>query len=361
MPRDMQRQTEAPEHIVVRTVENPAAALVINNLSLYLPKDGVSLVEKFNLALKKGDRFILTGPSGSGKSSLVRAMRNLWHSGRGEIEIAEEAEILCLAQRVHLPRLSLRGILSSPREEGAFSEEEMDRVLTDVGLDQLRKYLPINQAKADSLFVYASAYVPHAIKTWERKLSILTHDQRAELIQAVQHHIEQNAINFYPENVQAHITKDVEKDLAEKLTIALKDSLYNTCGQNEGSMNLMGFGNRLNKLAQAIAGYLLQASALELRKSSKNGRDFSRELSGGEQQKIAFAQVLLQKPDIAIMDEATSAMDPVSTHKLYKLIVERLPEMIIFGIAHNRDVIPFHTLHGHLEDRKIEVREVANG
>jgi putative ATP-binding cassette transporter len=67
------------------------------------------------------------------------------------------------------------------------------------------------------------------------------------------------------------------------------------------------------------------------------------QLSPGEQQRIAFARALVQKPDWLFLDEATSAVDESAESRLYALIRERLPETTVFSIGHRATLRPFHT------------------
>jgi len=66
-------------------------------------------------------------------------------------------------------------------------------------------------------------------------------------------------------------------------------------------------------------------------------------LSPGEQQRIAFARALVQKPQWLFLDEATSAVDEASEARLYRLVRERLPETSLFSIGHRATLYPFHT------------------
>ena len=66
-------------------------------------------------------------------------------------------------------------------------------------------------------------------------------------------------------------------------------------------------------------------------------------LSGGEKQRLAFARVLLHRPHLIVMDEATAALDPVSQDQLMRLVLERLPDATIVSVGHRAELEAFHT------------------
>lgn len=66
-------------------------------------------------------------------------------------------------------------------------------------------------------------------------------------------------------------------------------------------------------------------------------------LSGGEQQRIAFARALLHRPEWLFMDEATSALDEAMERRMYALLRERLAETTIISIGHRPGLTQFHT------------------
>ncbi|WP_420995847.1 ABC transporter ATP-binding protein/permease [Cupriavidus sp. 30B13] len=70
--------------------------------------------------------------------------------------------------------------------------------------------------------------------------------------------------------------------------------------------------------------------------------NWSLRLSPGEQQRLAFARALLQKPDYLFLDEATSALDEETEEAMYRLMVESLPRAAIVSIAHRSTVAAFH-------------------
>ena len=65
-------------------------------------------------------------------------------------------------------------------------------------------------------------------------------------------------------------------------------------------------------------------------------------LSGGEQQRVAFARALLQRPQWLFLDEATASLDEASEAHLYTLIRTRLPETSLISIGHRPTLGQFH-------------------
>jgi vitamin B12/bleomycin/antimicrobial peptide transport system ATP-binding/permease protein len=84
--------------------------------------------------------------------------------------------------------------------------------------------------------------------------------------------------------------------------------------------------------------------------------NWSLELSGGEQQRIGFARVLLYRPDWLFLDEATSALDEETERALYGVLRERFPGITLISVAHRAAVATFHErrLTLHPETRSIE-------
>ncbi len=81
---------------------------------------------------------------------------------------------------------------------------------------------------------------------------------------------------------------------------------------------------------------------------------WSQRLSGGEQQRIAIARVLLHKPDWLYLDEATSACDPETEERLYGLLRARLPGTTLVSVGHRPSLAAFH-------DRRLTVRRDRDG
>lgn len=117
-----------------------AGDLTIPALSLALP-NGAPLVDVAGLALRKGERTLLTGPSGSGKSTLFRAIAGIWPFGKGEVDIPKGADVMLLPQRPYIPIGSLGAGISYPAAEGAFSQEAILAALDAVRLSHLKPRL----------------------------------------------------------------------------------------------------------------------------------------------------------------------------------------------------------------------------
>ena len=70
--------------------------------------------------------------------------------------------------------------------------------------------------------------------------------------------------------------------------------------------------------------------------------NWSVQLSGGEQQRVAFARALLIRPAWLFLDEATSSVDDASQTRLYELLTQRLTGTTIISIAHRTELAGFH-------------------
>jgi putative ATP-binding cassette transporter len=71
-------------------------------------------------------------------------------------------------------------------------------------------------------------------------------------------------------------------------------------------------------------------------------RDWAKALSVGEQQRIAFARILLSRPRAVFLDESTSAMDEGLELMLYELLRAELPDTILVSVSHRTTLEQFH-------------------
>jgi putative ATP-binding cassette transporter len=188
--------------------------LIMRQLGLTRPS-GEMLVADAEVEIRRPERVLIRGQSGSGKSTIMRAVAGVWPWGRGEIHLPK-GKIAFMPQKPYFPLGSLRDTLHYPRPPEGITDDVLRDALHKVGLDHLRDRLDETER-------------------WD------------------------------------HI------------------------------------------------------------------------LSGGEQQRVAFARTLIHKPDWIFMDEATSALDEAGQENVMKLLIEDLPETSIISIGHRPGLEVFHT------------------
>jgi putative ATP-binding cassette transporter len=209
---DRVRHESAAEGI--RRSESDDAILAIDGLTLTLPA-GQPLLEDITLAVRRGETALISGPSGTGKSTLFRAIAGIWRFGRGNIRVPRKGHSLFLPQKPYLPIGTLREVVAYPTPAGGVDDGALREALDAVGLPELVLHL----------------------------------------------------------DEPAH---------------------------------------------------------------------WALRLSPGEQQRIAFARALVQKPDYLYLDEATSAVDEAGEAQLYSLLRERLPSTTLVSVGHRSTLRPFH-------------------
>jgi putative ATP-binding cassette transporter len=110
-----------------------STSLRVRDLSLGTP-DGRTLIRGLHLTVTPGERWIVRGPSGVGKSTLMRALAGIWPYGSGSIDLPRDAGILFLSQRNYVPIGSLKAGLCYPSRPELFDDELCAVVLTQCEL-----------------------------------------------------------------------------------------------------------------------------------------------------------------------------------------------------------------------------------
>ncbi|MCU6501332.1 ABC transporter ATP-binding protein/permease [Rugamonas sp. A1-17] len=97
------------------------------------------------------------------------------------------------------------------------------------------------------------------------------------------------------------------------------------------------------RFSDADCLHILAECGLEQRIPNLHAFDkWQQQLSGGEQQRVAFARVLLHAPHFVFLDEATSALDPELETRLYTALTQALPGSTIVSVAHRPALERFH-------------------
>jgi putative ATP-binding cassette transporter len=94
-----------------------------------------------------------------------------------------------------------------------------------------------------------------------------------------------------------------------------------------------------------IAAVLQECGLSQLISRLDQCRRWDQVLSRGEQQRLAFARILLQRPELVILDEATSGLDEISQGRLMLSLLRELPETTVISVGHRASLGAFHTRH----------------
>jgi vitamin B12/bleomycin/antimicrobial peptide transport system ATP-binding/permease protein len=120
--------------------ESSDAALRLKHLSVTLD-DGTAVVKDAEVTIAPGERVLVAGESGTGKSTLVRAVAGLWPWGRGSVEVARGARVMLMPQRAYVPVGSLRKAATYPEAPESKDDEQIIDALALAGLGHLKERL----------------------------------------------------------------------------------------------------------------------------------------------------------------------------------------------------------------------------
>ncbi|MBW7964051.1 ABC transporter ATP-binding protein/permease [Bradyrhizobium sp. BR 10261] len=114
------------------------AMLELHDLSVTLD-DGTAVVGETEVVIESGERLLVAGESGTGKSTLVRAIAGLWPWGGGSVNFHPDRRLFMLPQRPYVPSGSLRRAVAYPGAEEDWTVEEIGEALHKVGLNHLKE------------------------------------------------------------------------------------------------------------------------------------------------------------------------------------------------------------------------------
>lgn len=132
-PHDSAIESESVKEISL--IEAPT--LAFQNVTIYTPKGERRLLVNASMEVQPGSGMIILGPSGSGKSSILRVFSGLWRIGEGTVCRPPLADIFFLPQRPYMILGTLRDQLLYPLVNRDISDQALADVLDTVNLGNL--------------------------------------------------------------------------------------------------------------------------------------------------------------------------------------------------------------------------------
>jgi vitamin B12/bleomycin/antimicrobial peptide transport system ATP-binding/permease protein len=111
--------------------------LSLQDLSVTLD-DGTAVVGEAEVAIEPGERLLVAGESGTGKSTLVRAIAGLWPWGGGRINLHPDRRLFMLPQKPYVPQGTLRRAAAYPAAAEDWTVKQIGEALDKVGLAHLK-------------------------------------------------------------------------------------------------------------------------------------------------------------------------------------------------------------------------------
>ncbi|RXI09532.1 hypothetical protein DVH24_025089 [Malus domestica] len=255
----------------------------IEHLTVETPS-GTALVRNLSLVINKNEHLLVTGPSGSGKTSLLRAMCGLWSTGKGKI-IFHVKDV-----EDNQPSIS-SGVVALEVHTGSDKYGELGR--------------PSNRNYEGIFFLPQKPYM--VLGTLRQQLLYPTWAEDA--ISTADGTKPTGSLPFLKQAPKSeHASEKPIKPTTEDLIQALED---------------------------VRLGYLLSRFS-----SLDTSYEWSSVLSLGEQQRIAFARLLLSKPQLVLLDESTGALDEANEVHLYQQIEKA--GITYISVGHRQTLYDFH-------------------
>ena len=126
----------APPTAIAVAPRAGSADVGTDDLTLALPT-GQPLLQKVHLELPKGRSTLVWGASGTGKSTLFRALAGIWPFGDGHVHVPQGARVLFLPQKPYIPIGTLRDAVKYPDEHSTATDADIAAVLQSAGLGHL--------------------------------------------------------------------------------------------------------------------------------------------------------------------------------------------------------------------------------
>ncbi len=179
--------------------------IAIKNLDVNLPTGQLQISAK-DIVIKHGDKVLIKGKTGAGKTTLFRVLSNLWPFGKGSVSMPEGKKVLVLPQQPYFPFGTLAGAICYPDPSSNFNRSDIEKALRDVGME---KFIP----RLDD------------VGFWNQQLSG-GEQQRIGLARAILH----NPDYLFFDEATASVDEPSEEVLYKMLLDRMKDSTIISIG-----------------------------------------------------------------------------------------------------------------------------------
>ncbi len=120
----------------IRYFGNAEGVLRLVDLQVATP-EGTIMIDRASAEIRPGEKVLIVGESGVGKSTLIRAIAGLWPWGKGTIEWPAGAATMFVPQRDYMPVGSLRAVLAYPVRPENVADAALVAALARCGLESL--------------------------------------------------------------------------------------------------------------------------------------------------------------------------------------------------------------------------------